>query len=210
MELRAFLTLFVQQRNLIAGVVGVALVCGILGYRLQGQWYQGEVLLSVTRQGTEATTSYQYDQFYRLQADERMAETLARYLETEIGRRETARRVSFSADREREFVRNPLTALRLSSNLIQVSYQAATPVEADRIAAALLEVGEQYVARLNESARDKNWFTLVSSEVLARDGRFTLPFALGMSFLAGFFIAFWVVIGRWYWSGKPSAKQTEK
>ena len=204
MELRAFLNLFLSRQNLIFGITAAAVLLSFFVYRLQTQWYEGEVLLSVTRQGSEATPEYQYDQYYRLQADERMADTVARYLETSIGRRETARRALLSVDREKEFVVSKVSALRLSPSLIKVMYQATTPTEAERIASALLETGERHVASLNEQAANRNWFTLVSSESFSKDGRFTLPIALGIGLAAGLFVAFWTVLGQWYWKGQES------
>lgn len=201
MELRDFLQLFVRRQSLIAGIVGTALVIGFLGYRLQTQWYEGTVLLSVTRQGAEATPEYQYDHSYRLQADERMADTVARYLESEIGRRDTARRALFTGTRETGFIESKVAALRLSSSLIRVSYRTETPTEADRIAVAFSETGERYLASLNEQAANRNWFTLVATEAFAKDGRFTLPVALGVALLIGCLTAFWTVLGLWYWQG---------
>jgi hypothetical protein len=204
MELRDFIQLFIRRRSLIAWIMGTALVIGFFGYRLQTQWYEGAVLLSVTRQAAEATPEYQYDQAYRLQADERMADTLARYLESEIGRRDTARRVPLTGVRETEFIESRISALRLSSITVQVSYAAMTPTEAERIAGAFYQAGERYVASLNEQAGNRNWFTLVASEPYAKDGRFTLPVALGVALVLGAIAAFWTVLGLWYWKGNAA------
>ena len=202
MDVRDFLQLFLRERRLILIIIIGALVVGFLAYRLQSPRYEGEVLLSVTRQGSETTTEYQYDQFYRLQADEKMADMVARYLETALGRRETARRALLSDERETEFIDSTVTALRLAPSLVYVSYVAKTPTESERIAGAMLETAERYVVGLNEQAANRNWFTLVSSESLTRDGRFTLVMALGIASFFGFFGAFWIVLGRWYWRGK--------
>lgn len=201
MELRDFIRLFIRRRTLIAWIMGAALIIGFFGYRLQTQWYEGAVLLSVTRQAAETTPEYQYDQAYRLQADERMADTLARYLESEIGRRDTARRVPFTGIRETEFIESQVSAIRLSSNLVQVSFAATTPTEAESIAEAFFKTGEYYVASLNEQAGNRNWFTLVSSDPYAKDGRYTLLVALGVALVLGAIAAFWTVLGLWYWKG---------
>ena len=206
MELREFLQLFIVRRSLFAGIIGLALVIGLLSYRLQTQSYDGVVLLSVTREGVETTPEYQYDQAYRLQADERMADTLARYLESEVGRRDTARQVPFAGVRETEFIESKVSALRLSSNLVQVSFVALTPTEAERIAEAFAETGERYVASLNEQAKNRNWFTLVASDPYSKDGRFTLPVALGVASVLGFIAAFWIVLGLWYWNGSGARR----
>ncbi len=201
MELRDFLQLFIRQRSLIAWILGAAVVIGFLSYRLQSQWYEGVVLLSVTRQAAEATPEYQYDHSYRLQADERMADTLARYLESEIGRRDTARQVPFTGVRETEFIESQVSALHLSPSIVQVSYAAMTPTEAESIAEAFYKTGERYVASLNEQAGNRNWFTLVASDPYAKDGRYTLLVALGVALVLGVIVAFWTVLGLWYWKG---------
>ncbi len=54
MEFRTFLALFQHRRDLILIILGSALILGLLAYRLQGQWYQGEVLLSVTPPGSRS------------------------------------------------------------------------------------------------------------------------------------------------------------
>jgi len=202
MELRAFIQLFIREKNLILTIALAALVISIFAYRLQGQWYQGEVLLSVTREAPEATVDYRYDQLYRLQADERMADTISHYLESEAGREEVAEHASLTDAPAKFFVKGKVQALRLSSQLIQVRYRAKTPIEAERLASALLETGERYMASLNEQAQERNWFTLIVSDTVVKDGRFTLPLALAIGLGIGLMVAFWTVLIIWYWRGQ--------
>ncbi len=202
MELRVFLNLFIRRRQFIFGVLALSLVIGFLAYRLQSPWYEGTMLLSVTRQGTETTAEYQYDHAYRLQADERMANTVARYLETPLGRRETARRALLSGTRETEFIESRVETLVLSTNLIQVSYRTQSPTESERIADGIVDAGESYLFGLNEQAAYRNWFTLMATDSFTRDGRFSLFVALGLGGVMGLFLAVWVVLGWWYWNGR--------
>lgn len=202
MELRDFIQLFIRRQSLMVGIISVAIVIGFLSYRLQTQWYEGVVLLSVTREAAEATAEYQYDHSYRLEADERMADTIARYLESTIGRRDTARQIPLTGTREVTFIESDISVLRLSSNLVQVSYVATTPTEAESIARAFFETGERYVTSLNEQAGNRNWFTLIASDSYTEDGRYTLPVALGVALVLGVLGAFWTVLGLWYWKGR--------
>lgn len=203
MELRDFLRLLWRERTIFGIMLLLGLLCGAAVYRLQSQWYSVETLLSVTRQGAAAeTTDYQYDEYYRLQADERMADTVSRYLESRVGRTETARLAELSEVRSKEYVRENVAALRLSPTLIRVSFPTPTLTEGKRIAVALRLVGEQHLASLNEQAAEPHWFTLVDGGVSFRDGRFPFMPALGIGLASGFFIAFWVVLGRWYWYGR--------
>lgn len=201
MELREFIAIFTREKRLIVGIMVAAFLVGFLSYRLQAQWYTGTVLLSVTRIAAEDTIDYRYDQFYRLQADERMADTIARYLESGIGMQMIAERAELSAEPSEFFIKGKVQALRTSSQLIQVKYRAKTPTEAKRLADAMLETGERYTASLNEQARERNWFTLLATDPFVKDGRFTLMKSLLIALVSGALIAFWAVLIRWYWQG---------
>ncbi len=202
MELRDFLQLFVYRWRLMSGVFILAIMAGAVGYRLQPHFYRGELLLSVARQGSGTISSeYRYDQSYRLQADERIGEMVARYLGTETGIHEVARRSSLSLQQEMAFRESDVSALHLSTGLVKIVYHAETPAAAERIADGFLEAAEQQVSGLNERSAERDWFTLVSTEPVVSDGRFSILFALGIAALAGVFFGFWAVLGLWYWNG---------
>lgn len=212
MELRNFIAIFIAEKRLIATILIAALAIGFFAYRLQAQWYTSTVLFSVTRIAPEETADYRYDQLYRLQADERMADTVARYLESGIGMKTAVERAELSAPRADFFIEGKVRALRTSSQLIQVKYRAKTATEAERLADALLETGERYAASLNEQARDRNWFTLLATDPFIKDGRFTLLRSLFIALASGALLAFWTVLIRWYWQGgrgkSDAAQQT--
>lgn len=201
MELRQFIAIFAKEKRLITMLVVGAVLIGFLTYRLQTQWYTGTVLLSVTRAAAEDTVDYRYDQLYRLQADERMADTIARYLESGVGMRLVAEQAELSGERADFFTKGKVQALRTSSQLIQVKYRAKTPTDAERLADAMLETGERYTASLNEQARERNWFTLLATDPFVKDGRFTLMKSLLIALVSGILIAFWTVLIHWYWQG---------
>ncbi|MFA9262862.1 MAG: Wzz/FepE/Etk N-terminal domain-containing protein [Undibacterium sp.] len=205
MELREIIRIFTQEKRLIAGLLLASVVIGFCVYRLQTQWYNATVLLTVTRTAAEDTVDYRYDQLYRLQADERMADTIARYLESGIGTELVAKGAGLDDTHADFFIKGKIQALRTSSQLIQVKYRTRTPVEAERISVSLLQTGERYTASLNEQARERNWFTLLASDTFVKDGRFTLLRTLLIAFALGALITFWTVIIRWYWYGDRRA-----
>lgn len=210
MELRQFVGLFIKEKRLITIIIIVALFIGLFVYRLQGQWYTNTVLLSVTRIAPEETMEYRYDQLYRLQADERMADTVARYLESGIGMKQVADGADLNEVSAKFFIDGKVEALRTSSQLIQVSYRTKTPLEADRVGDVLHETGERYVVSLNEQAKDRNWFTLLATDAFVKDGRFTFLRAFGIAFVIGALIAFWTVLIRWYWRGEEKLNHETK
>ena len=209
MELKEFVRIFLKEKRLILMIVATSLVLGLALYRLQGQSYAGTVLLTVTRIAGEATMDYRYDQLYRLQADERMADTVARYLESEIGMKTASEKAGLGKESSQFFTDGKVEALRTSSQIVQVKFRAKTPTEVERIADAILESGERYVASLNEQAKERNWFTLLSPDVSVKDGRFDLLKMLFIALVSGFLLSFWTVLIRWYWNGGAGLSATK-
>lgn len=200
-ELRSLLLLFVRERSLIFIVVLIALGVGSLGYRLQGQRYDTELLLSVTRGSAETTTEYRYDEFYRLQADERVADTLTQFWLSRSGEDLVAERAGFGSEQRKKFLLHGPKVNRLSSQLIRITFSTETISDGQKIANALTETGEAYLETLNHEAKEPNWFRLVSTPVLTEDGRFPLGLALLLSGSVGLFLSWWIILFRWYWRG---------
>ncbi|MEI6650878.1 MAG: hypothetical protein WCL23_05630, partial [Candidatus Moraniibacteriota bacterium] len=90
MEFRDFCTIFAHRRNVFFSVFGVFLVVSALVFRLQPSRFETSLTVNVARAGAQATTDYTYDQFYRLQADERFADTVVRWIAAPSVRKEIA------------------------------------------------------------------------------------------------------------------------
>jgi hypothetical protein len=82
MDLREFLRLFWKERVLFSGTVAVFVATGFVVQLLQPIRFAAEITMNVARSGVRTTTEYAYDDFYRLQADERFADTVVRWLES--------------------------------------------------------------------------------------------------------------------------------
>lgn len=196
MEFRDFCRIFIERRTLFFGTVGVVVLFSLFAYRLQPERYETSLLLNVARTGSRETAEYTYDQFYRLQADERFADTVVRWLEEPSVREEIASRSETSAD-----VVGTISAKRLSSQIISVRYRARSVDGFGGMAHAVLETLNGESARLNELSRDADWFTLVADKPVVRDVRFPLATTLSVGFVGGIFVAFWTVLSVWYFRG---------
>jgi hypothetical protein len=120
MELREFVNIFVDRKKLFFGVFLGFILVGLAMYRFQPGRYEAALLLNVSRTGYEKTDAYRYDQFYRLQADERFADTVVRWMAAPSVREEM---ISLGAP---EPVVVTLSAKRLSSQMIDVRYSASS------------------------------------------------------------------------------------
>lgn len=196
MELRVAADIFRARR---VSFFATVLVCAVLG----GAWQYGQkpfvksdLMLNVTRVGSEPSSEYQYHGLYRLQADERFGDTVVRWLQSpRIIADISAQSESGSGTSVRA-----MDAQRLSSQMIRVTYAAADKSEAERIAKALVERINEESGSLNADHQESSWFAVAGDEPVVTDGRSSLVFAGGVSLAAGIFLGFWTVLFRHYFS----------
>lgn len=155
--------------------------------------YQGTLLLNVGRTASEQPAEFSYDSFYRLQADERFADTLVRWLATPRIVSDILESAGTSADSYSEAaLSGHFQAKRLSSQVVEVRFTASSREALARYSEALVGTTQKYTEALN--ATQQNWFRVIGSEPVIRDARVTpWPF-LALSLCVAIFIAFWAVL----------------
>jgi uncharacterized protein involved in exopolysaccharide biosynthesis len=201
MELRDVVNIFIRERRVFIGIVLGTVALGFLWYAAQPSSVVANLMLNVTRTGQRTDTSvYQYDDFYRLQADERFADTVVRWIENpriieDVMSEADARLLSPGVG----VFGSALQAGRLSSQMIEVSYRAEDKTQAKRLATALTTRLNQQVERLNAQAHQPGWFTLQAEKPILSDGRVSLVRVMAFCGLLGVFLALWGVGLRHYW-----------
>lgn len=197
MELRDFLRVFKKQQIFYFWVVLSAVLVAWVWQISQPVSYQATLLINIGRTGVSETTDYTYDSFYRLQADERFADTVVRWLGTprvveDIYREahiDTAERATFRAG-------------RLSSQVISVKYDGEYRKTLEQLSTALVTVLNHYTNTLNTEGQEKSWFVVLGSEPVLEDARVNLRTALLIGLALGLFVGFWAVLFRHYFLRK--------
>ncbi len=195
MELREFIGIFAKDKKVFCRIILGMLLLGLLTFRFQPDRYQATLVLNVTRSGVVPSNDYRYDQFYRLQADERYADTIVSWLGTTGMQTDIAAKAGMKA---------PLTsfsAKRLSSQMITVAYVSGSSARLREYAGALVTTVNDESARLNAQAKDADWFTVVADEPVVASADFSFAILLAGSLALGLFVAFWTVLIRRYWKG---------
>lgn len=195
MELREFLNVFWKYRALFLEMVALFVVAGLAIQLLQPVRFASEITMNVARSGVRTTGDYAYDDFYRLQADERFADTVVRWLESPRIVADIAKsadllgeKISFDAD-------------RLSSQVVRVRFTTRDEASAKRVAEALFDVLNRETKSLNQDHSEDGWFALVGETPSITDARFGKGRALSVGFFLGIFFGFFAVLFRWYWNG---------
>lgn len=195
MEFIRCINILKKDARLFWGIVLACLVLAAIWQQSQGPRFEATQLLNVGRDGTQATTDYTYDGFYRLQADERFADTAVRWLGSPRVAEDIYREAEISV---RGDAGEAFQAGRLSSQMIEVRYEAASPEALTRLGRAIPLVLNRYAESLNQNFRESSWFVIVSSDPVVEDGRVPVLPALSIGLLLGLFLAFWGVLLRHY------------
>ncbi|MGK2848823.1 MAG: hypothetical protein ACSLEX_02025 [Minisyncoccota bacterium] len=194
MELKEYFRIFREQSVIFWGITIAIVAIALVWYINQPIRYQATLLLNIGRTGTQDTQDYTYDSFYRLQADERFADTVVRWLSAprivEDIYQSTAVEVSSNT---------PFVAKRLSSQVIEVTYSNANVQPLKDIAMNMTTVLNQYAVTLNQGNQETNWFVIIGSEPVITDARISLPLTFAVAVVCGLFFGFWGTLFRHYW-----------
>lgn len=195
MELKDYINIFKKQIKVFLIVVLVFVLTAVVWQRSQPVNYRATLLLNIGRQGAQETQDYKYDSFYRLQADERFADTVVRWLASPRVVEDIY--AGAGSDMKNSGVRNlkkSFSAKRLSSQMVEVTYDNYDTKTLEKLSKSAVEVVNRYTDSLNKENKEHGWFVVVGSEPVIRDARVSLSFVLVVSFALSVFAGFWAAI----------------
>jgi len=196
MELRDFCRIFTDRRELFFWIFAGFVLVSLLILRFQPERFETSLTLNVSRSGTQATSDYTYGQFYRLQADERFADTVVRWLATPSIRSDIRDASSVSAD-----VAGSIDAKRFSSQMIAVTYVSRSESGFGDMAHAVPDILNRETMRLNALSKDPDWFVILADAPQVRDARVSARLLLPLGIALGAFFGFFGALTAWYFRG---------
>ena len=206
MELYEYIVILRKKQRIFWVTLGVIVCVALVWQVTQGVRYGATLLLNISRSGSQQTSDYTYDGFYRLQADERFADTVVRWIGSPRGAEDILRDAGIETQ---SYGTNDLArffnAGRLSSQVIRVEYMTTSEGVAEKISTGVTKVLNQYTDELNRGGKDPSWFTIEGSDPVIRDARVPLWKALAVSVALGVFFGFWFAVFAEYW-GKQKGK----
>lgn len=202
MELREYLDIFKRQIKWFWATILLFLFIAGAWQQSQPEKLQATLLLNIGRASVQDTRDYTFDSFYRLQADERFADTVVRWLGSPRVVEDIYGSVGIETrDMSTQTLENIFGAKRLSSQMIEVTYAYPNQEMLQKISETTVAYLNTYTESLNkESSEEANWFVVIGSDPVIRDVRVTLVFALALGLALGVFIGFWVAVIKHYFS----------
>lgn len=192
MELKEYILIFKNNFKFFLLVLVAVIIIGVATQEIFPTRYKVEVNLDITRSGQQTETSdYRYDEFYRLQADERFADTVVRWIGS--GR---IQEDILTESGKTEFSR--LKAMRLSSQLIKVTFFVSDSRDSSKVTESISDVLNSKTRELNKDQKNPNWFKIIVSKPVVNEYKIPIVKLMLIMIILGVFIGFWAVFIRHY------------
>jgi hypothetical protein len=211
MELKEWVAIFQERKRLFFGTVSIFLLAGLAFCFLQPRGYAADLTLNVARTGSQQTAEYKYDGFYRLQADERFADTVVRWLGSPRMTMNIYAAVRVDPGEGGLLARSGrFKAERLSSQMIRVRYWTKEAASARDLARSLVAAVNSEAEALNGGRWEESWFRVVGDEPVVSDSRVDWATVLAAAAALGLLFGFWLVLlGHYFTKEGPVAGTVE-
>jgi len=162
--------------------------------------YTTSLTLNITRIGTQNTDNYKYDAFYRLQADEKFAETLVEWLKSPRIEEKIFEEAGINTSNySLKNLSKSIKAEKMSSQIVSVRFSSSNKKSASDIAAAISKIISQNTQNLNKEQKNETWFEVIFESPVIKIDKISL-LAIVFSFLGAIFAGFMAVMIKHYLS----------
>ena len=191
MELKEYIAIFKKHLALFLLTATLSAAAIVVFQALKPPSCKVSLALNITRGGFFKTDDYRYDDFYRLQADERFADTVVRWI--------TLPRITADIYDEAGVNGNKkFKAKRLSSQIVEIVYTASDAETARKLSDAAVKVLNRETEKLNELQKNEAWFKILGSRpiIIGHEPDWRKTALIGM--LIGIFLGFWAALIKHY------------
>jgi len=191
MELKEYITIFKKHFKLFLLMIFLVTAAIIVFQIVRPLTYKTSLALNITRDGSQKTDDYKYDDFYRLQADERFADTVVRWMALPAITESIYSEAGVSEGEK-------FKAKRLSSQLIEITYITSDVKTAQKLSDSIIKVLNRETEKLNEFQKNEAWFKILGGQPIITDNKPNLWKSAPVGLLIGVFLGFWTVIIKHY------------
>ena len=199
MELREYYLILKKDFGLFLLAV-ILIVAGSFAYSyLRPASYDTSLVLNISRLGTQETDQYRYDDFYRIQADEKFAETVVEWLKSPRISSDiyTDAGVDTASWNLRQLSKN-MSPEKLSAQIVSVNFSSSDEKTAEKISRSIIKIISGNTQSLNKDQKNSTWFEIVPQDPIIKRYYPDNAMILAASLLLGMFAGFWVVMIRHY------------
>lgn len=199
MDLKEYILIIRNNTRMFGGIVVGVILLVFAYFVFRPVTYTTSLMLNVAREGTQETADYKYDNFYRIQADEKFSETIVEWVASPAVEEDIFLQAGIDT---KQFTLNQLSksfkAEKRSAQIVAVSFATPNLEQAKKLSVAISDVLTKNIQSLNSEKEKNEWFKIVSHEpVIVRDS-FDPKIIFLAALVLGMFLAFWLVLSIHY------------
>lgn len=198
MDLKEYLQIIKKHKNLFIFVILFVSLGVFAYYSFRPVSFVTSLTIDVSRIGFQETTDYRYDDFYRLQADEKFCETIVEWLKNPRVVADIFKEAGIDTEKlNLKKLSASVKAQKRSSQIVAINFGASDEKTAKKIANAIIKIISKKTEVLNANQKENTWFQIFSDEPVIKENKINWMIILA-GFLAGIFLAFWTVLIKHY------------
>lgn len=199
MDLKEYIKIFQKNFNLFIGIVLGVIIIAFSYFYFRPVAYNTSLMLNITRAGAQDTPDYKYDDFYRIQADDKFAETLTEWLQNPRVVSDIYSEAGLDSNNlSLRQLSKSIKPEKLSSQLIVVNFSSSQERDAKEIARSIFKIISQNTDSLNRDQKENTWFKIIAQDPVIRKNTFDSMIVFLASLVLGVFLGFWGVMVRHY------------
>ncbi|HRZ95610.1 MAG TPA: Wzz/FepE/Etk N-terminal domain-containing protein [Candidatus Moranbacteria bacterium] len=198
MELKEYIQIIKKHLKLFICTAVIIILSAFAYFSFRPVSYTTSLVMNITRSGAQNTDNYKYDDFYRLQADEKFAETLVEWLKSPRIEEEILKEAGIDASSYslKKLAKN-IKAEKKSSQVVAASFSAQNKKNSENMAQAVSKIISQKTENLNKDQKDSAWFHVIFENPVIRIDEVSFLTSV-LVFFGAVFTAFWIVMIKHY------------
>lgn len=199
MELKEYVKIFKKEKNTVSAAVLILLVLTLAFSGSRGVFYENDMLLLISRNGTQDTPDYKYDGYYAVQASDIFADNISQWLASASIINEIYLRAK--AENEMRSLKDfskAFKADKLSSQYVRVRYRTKDAETAKNLAHALADVLQEKADLLSSSSNEQIGFKVIYSDPLSVENKADFLLNGILAVIGGLFLGMFTALGKNY------------
>jgi capsular polysaccharide biosynthesis protein len=195
MELKEYLNILKIHIKTFVLMVVLVVIAGIAYLIFRPIIFNASLTLNITRNNTQTTADYKYDDFYRLQADEKFAETIVGWMKSPRTVSDIYADADISTDQfSLEKMEKIFHSEKLSSQIVSIKFSTNTPEKAKKISDSIGKIIARNIDSLNKNQKEESWFEVVAQNPVIVQNKVNFWLVILAALALGIFLGLWTVL----------------
>ncbi|MBU4338624.1 hypothetical protein KKB43_00345 [Patescibacteria group bacterium] len=201
MELKEYIRIFKKEKNIISGTVLLVLILTLIFSGLKEVSCENDMLLLISRSGTQNTDDYKYDGYYAVQASDIFADNASQWLASASIASEIYIRAKAESElRSLKDFSKIFKADKLSSQYVRVRYRSKDKETAIDLAHAITDVLQEKADLLSRSSIEQISFKIIYSDPLSIESKSDFLLNGILAIIGGLFLGIFMALGKNYFN----------